>query len=116
LKSVSARSLADVVSTSASSGSLARHAESTLVSFPASSQASVSQSCAASQKHAVYFAQAANYPLLLVSDCRPVCSLQVSAVPESPTALEHSGSVEPTSGHWAMFPARLRPATVSDRV
>ena len=70
----------------------------------------------ASQKHAVDFAQAANYPLLLVSDFRPVCSLQASAVPESPTAWEHSGSVEPTSGHWAMSPAPLRLVIVSVRV
>jgi hypothetical protein len=82
---------------------------------PVSSPELVLQWCAASQKHAVYFARAANYPVLSVSDFRPVYSLPASAVPVSLLALERSDSVELTSGRLAMFPARLRLATLSVR-
>jgi hypothetical protein len=101
---------ADAESTSvlASLGSLAPLA----VWSPASFLESALQYCATSRKCAVYFAQAANCRLLLVSDFRPVCSLQASVVPESPTISEHSNSVGLTSGHWAMFLARRRLAPV----
>jgi hypothetical protein len=71
---------------------------------PVSSPDLVLQWCAASQKHAAYFARAANYLVLLVSDFRPVYSLPTSAVPESPLTLEHSDSAELPSGRLAMFP------------
>jgi len=100
----------------ASLGSLARHAGSAWVSFPASSPESALRRCEESQKHAVYSAQAVDYLLALASDFRPAGSPVILVGPESPMALERSDSAGPLSAHLALPPEHFRLATVSVQV
>jgi len=97
----------------ASLGSLARHAGSAWVSFPASSPESALRRCEESQKHAVYSAQAVDYLLALASDFRPSGSLVILVGPESPMALERSDSAGSLAAHLAILPEHFRLATVS---
>ena len=100
----------------ASLDSLARHAGSAWVSFPASSPDSALRRCEESQKHAVYSAQAVDYLLALASEFRPAGSLVILGSPESPMALERSDSAGSLCGALGDPPEHFRLATVSVQV
>ena len=94
----------------ASLDSLARHAGSAWVSFPASFPESVLRRCEESQKQPVYSGQAVDYLLALASDFRPARSLGTLG-PESPMALERSDSAGSLSAHLATVSLRESPSS-----
>ena len=97
----------------ASSGSLARHAGSARVLFPAFSPESALRRGEESQKHAACSAQAVDYLLALALDLRPAGSLVILVGPESAMALERSHSAGSLLARLAILPEHFRSATVS---
>jgi hypothetical protein len=97
----------------ASLGSLARHARSARVSFPASSPELAWRRGEESQEHAVYSAYPVNYLVALESDLRPAGSLVILVGQESPLAWARSDSAGSLSARLAIPPGHFRLATVS---